>query len=376
MIKLGNTSKTILLILVIILCVLRSYSATRTATSSGNWSNTATWGGNPVPIASDDVIINGGVTVTMDVNTAACSNLTIYGIANWTAARTTNVGGNLTISGGTLSGSATGVLNVTGTLTIPTSTTANIQRITITVNGATTVSGTLNFNTSVTGNKTFVGLVTISSDGTWNNTINTPINFRGGISNNGTFNSGTGVQTFSNNNQSVSGTISISSATVTLITLTNNGTLSITTALAGTGGLTQGANDILYLGGTTTISTLTATASGNTVSYNGAAQTVKATTYQNLNLDGSGTKTLGNATTTNGTLTVNTGVTFALSTFLLTINGDLISDGTVSGSTGGVTIGGTANQNIAGFTTTGTVTMSKTAGTATFTGNVNASVLT
>jgi len=36
-------------------------AATRTASVSGNWSNTATWGGAPVPIAGDIVIINSGV---------------------------------------------------------------------------------------------------------------------------------------------------------------------------------------------------------------------------------------------------------------------------------------------------------------------------
>ena len=157
MIKLGNTSKTILLILVIILCGIEGYSATRIASVNGNWSNAATWGGNPVPTASDDVIINSGITVTMDGNPAACLNLTVLGVANWTAARTTNVGSNLIINGGTLSGSQTGVLNVAGTLTVPSSTTAIIQRISITVTGGTTVSGTLSFNTSATGNKSLLG---------------------------------------------------------------------------------------------------------------------------------------------------------------------------------------------------------------------------
>ena len=340
MIKLGNTSKALFISIVISLVSLHVVGANRYSVASGNWNATSTWSatsggasGASFPVAGDVVFIEGNRNVTITAN-AACTSLSIAS------------GSSLTVGG-----------------------------FNLTVSGTTTISGTLTYNNTA-GTKTYTGLVTINSGGNWNNTANSPITFRGGIINNGTFNAGTGVQTFSTNNQSVSGTISISSATVTGITLTNNGTLSITTALAGNGGLTQGANDNLSLGGTTTITTLTATASGNTVVYNGAAQTVKGITYQNLNLDGSGTKTLGAATTTNGTLTVNNGVGFALSTFLLTINGDLISDGTVSGTTGGVTIGGTANQNIGGFTTTGTVIMSKTASTATFTGNVNASGLT
>jgi hypothetical protein len=76
-------------------------------------------------------------------------------------------------------------------------------------------------------------------------------------------------------------------------------------------------------------------------------------------------------------LTVNNGASLSMSTFLLTLNGNLINNGgTATGTTGGVTIAGTATQSIGAFTTTGTVTMTKTVGTATFTGNVNGAALT
>ena len=39
-------------------------AATRTATTSGNWSSTSTWGGAAVPVDNDDVIILAGITVT------------------------------------------------------------------------------------------------------------------------------------------------------------------------------------------------------------------------------------------------------------------------------------------------------------------------
>jgi len=62
---------------------------------------------------------------------------------------------------------------------------------------------------------------------------------------------------------------------------------------------------------------------------------------------------------------------------LLTLNGNFINNGTATGTTGGVTIAGTAaTQSIGPFTTTGTVSMTKTAGVATFTGNVNGTGLT
>jgi hypothetical protein len=50
--------------------------AQKTATVSGNWSSTATWGGQPVPTASDAVTINSGVTVTVD-QSAACTSILV-----------------------------------------------------------------------------------------------------------------------------------------------------------------------------------------------------------------------------------------------------------------------------------------------------------
>ena len=53
---------------------------------------------------------------------------------------------------------------------------------------------------------------------------------------------------------------------------------------------------------------MTATAAGNTVNYNGAAQTLKATTYDNLTLSGTGAKTFPSGTTTvNNVLSIENG---------------------------------------------------------------------
>ena len=64
---------------------------------------------------------------------------------------------------------------------------------------------------------------------------------------------------------------------------------------------------------------------------------------------------------------------------MLTLNGDFINNAgitKVTGTTGGVTISGTVSQNIGAFTTTGTVTMAKTSGIATFTADVKGAALT
>src|SRR6185369_324387 len=85
------------------------------------------------------------------------------------------------------------------------------------------------------------------------------------------------------------------------------------TALSGTGQLAQAASATLNIGGTCNITTLTASASGNTVNYNaGASQTIVATSYVNLGISGGS----NNIKTLNGDVTVGGTLTIAASTIL------------------------------------------------------------
>lgn len=61
--------------------------ADRTASVSGNWSNTATWGGSAVPTDGQSVAINGGITVNFDVDQSAFAT----GINGITLASATSV---------------------------------------------------------------------------------------------------------------------------------------------------------------------------------------------------------------------------------------------------------------------------------------------
>lgn len=73
-------------------------------------------------------------------------------------------------------------------------------------------------------------------------------------------------------------------------------------------------------------------------------------------------------------LTINTGVTLISYGTKLTFGGDFICKGTGTfnaNNPADIEITGTATQNIAGFTTSGSLLMTKTAGTATLTGPVN-----
>jgi hypothetical protein len=133
-------------------------------------------------------------------------------------------------------------------------------------------------------------LVTINTNSSWTeNAAITPA-FRGGITNNGTFTAGTGVHTFNTNAQALNGTIIIPSVTVTGVTLTNNGSLTVGTALTGTGGLTNSATRALNIGGTCSITTLT-NAGTATITNGGAISTAVAnfTNTGTINLNGTGT---------------------------------------------------------------------------------------
>lgn len=253
-----------------LLISLFSFAQTNTwdGSSDANWNTADNWSLNRVPRSTDNVAIP-NITPQPLISTAAavCNNLTIE-------------------SGGTLT----------------------VGRQNLTVSGTTIISGTITFN-STAGTEIFTGLVTINNFGFWNNTANEAINFRGGINNNGTFNAGTGIQSFSNNNQSLVGDFIIPNVTVTgnAVVLTNDNNLTVSTALGGTGRLTNAATAILNIGGNSGIATLTATAPGNTVNYNGGNQDVKGTAYSNLTTSGSGDKIMTAAVTVNNNLLVGTG---------------------------------------------------------------------
>ena len=94
--------------------------------------------------------------------------------------------------------------------------------------------------------------------------------------------------------------------------------MTVSTALAGTGGLTQAVNATLNLGGTSAITTLTATNNGNTVNFTGAAQTAKVTSYYNLTLSGTGVKTFATTPTVNGILSMEGTATVVVTTGVVT----------------------------------------------------------
>ena len=289
---------------------------------TGNFTSTGTFNYN-----TGTVIYNGTAQTVAGIS---YYNLTLSGSGVKTLqVGTTNIYGNLTLNG-TASSTTVAGLTVAGNLLIGDGTIFNAAGFTLTVTGTTTVgggaSGILNI-TSATATKTFTGDVTLNSGSIWNESAASVLNFAGNLTNYAaTFTASSGVHTFSGSSKTLSGStvIAIPSASftgsytnssvltcstllsVSNTTLTNNGTITATTALsngASNGTLTQGANAILNVGGTVGINTLTANVSHNTVCYNGGSQNIKLTTYDYLVLQGSGSPNIKTFQT--GTTTIN-----------------------------------------------------------------------
>lgn len=132
----------------------------------------------------------------------------------------------------------------------------------------------------------------------------------------------TAISILSGSNLTVDGRIDVKAG----VTVTNNGTLTVIDTVNGITGNNattsiwiNAANSTLNIDGPLlTTGTLTATAVGNTVNYNGAAQTVKATTYNNLTLSGSGVKTFATTPTVNGVLSMEETATVTVTTGVVT----------------------------------------------------------
>ena len=274
---------------------------------------------------------SGAKTLT---NATISGNLTLSGAVTVTTAANTAVGGNLNIGNGT-------------SFTIA-------ANFTLGVTGATTCSGILTL--AGTGAKTFTSDVTINNTGVWNETGIANFVFSGNLQNDGSFTASTGIHTFNGAGHTISGgsVISIPNATINN-TYTNNGTLTVGAILAGSSTLTQGTGATLNIGGTSTITGLTANANPNTVNYNGAAQTVQVVAYDNLTLSGSGAKTMTGITTIGGDLTLG-GTVNAATAADMTVGGNLdVGSGT------GFTVAANFILNVTGTTTCG--------GTLTLAGN-------
>ncbi|MFA6463436.1 MAG: YDG domain-containing protein, partial [Candidatus Paceibacterota bacterium] len=315
------------IILALIVLPQNTFAAARTASVTGDWNSTVTWGGSSVPGVADSVTINSGIIVTVPsgysafcttinfttgtvgvaaINLAdAASSLTASGAVSIQRPRSGGVSNTINVDGGTFSAPSVALLSSTGT--------TRVSRILISTGTAT-----------ISGNITSAGIasqIIFSSAGT----INAGGTFMSGTR--GTFTPSTGTVNFN-----ALGNQTVNPFTYTFYNLTTSGS----------GTKTTGA--ILAVGGNLTVNSGTTFATGVTNSWT-------------LNVTGtttvSGTITLANTgnKTFSGDLTINSGgVWNETSVSAITINGNIVNNATTfTANTGSHTFSG-SNKTFSGTT--------------------------
>ncbi len=350
----------------------------------GAASLTLNGAGGTLDLGSATHTFTGAVTLTNGTLLGSTATLSFAGNLSGAATFTPNAC-NIIIAGGAtqsiLGFTTTGNITVTKNAAATATFTGNVNANSL-IMAALNASGQLNLGSGLT--HTFTGVLTRTA-GILNCGSST-INFTGTgtvITGTGaTFTPSTSTVVLAGAAQTVANTIAFNN-----ITFAGNGPKTfasgITATINGIFSIENGTNANVFTGATVTY------AGTSSLRYNAgsANRTVGGewiTTFLGTGgvvIGGTGIITLNAAktlgTNTQAPLTISSGATLATGNFGLTFNGDFVNNGTLTAGSSPIVLTGTLiSQNIAGFTTTGMVSMTKTAGTATFTGNVNAGALT
>lgn len=366
-----------------------------TNAGTGTWNTASTWSCGHVPVAADTVVISRNITLDanrtvagLTVNAGAVlngnnRNLTVNGAVSISGTYNTN-GGNLTTTGG-------------GALSINTGGAFNFTNGNAAINGNVVINGTLSSggdaiqmtgaSTTLSGTGNVVD-TTIEIDATGvsvpaganlkfdaNSEIDVAANVSpASLTVNGTIDgtaqaAGDRIIRVSTGGSLTVGSTGVINAPNSRLDVrdgasaSNNGTITIGDLRGRTGTpvpvFTQGANSTLNVSGVLCAAanpcTFNASAAGNTVNYNGAAQTVKVpsgSNYANLTLSGSGAKTMPTGLTVAGDFTMS-GTATTTAPAALAVGGDFIigTNNTFTPGSGTVTLNGASAQTIGGGTT-------------------------
>jgi len=347
---------------------------------TGNWNAATTWstvtyGGaaaTAFPVAGDDVNIGGvNFTITVNVN-SACGSLSFQAASSNTRTITINNGITLAVSGAITIPLATGGSSLNtiavgaGILTagsVAFTNAGNLPGHQITIStGTVTISGDVTTDSASNGSPTFTftGAGTLNLGGAFLNANTGTLNIVAGctVNYNG---AAQGVGDFAYSNLTLSGSgVKDLSVRTTVTTINNNFVMAGTASATPVSALTIGGSVTMGSGTTFTAGSFTHNVAGNwtnnggtfnntgsTINLNGAAQSINgtsSTTFNNLSLTGSNTKTFSVATTIGSKLSIASGVVANLSTITthttrtLTLNGSIQ---TATGSWGGTGSGAT-----------------------------------
>ena len=319
-------------------------AADRYAVANGNWNSTSTWSatsggssGASIPVAGDNVFIEGGFTVTITAD-AACASLTIGTSTSGTLSFNINANNvDLTVSGNTdvasngsfVVGSPVGTrvfaLNIGGNLTVTgifNMNGAGDDLCAVTFNGTNqsiSGTGTYTFNDITFSNS---GFITLSS----NITI-----------------SGTGAEMSVGSGADVNPDPAVQiNGAAAAGTISGSGTIRVTRTAA----TADYSNQYKFL--TNTLGSLTVVYAGE------GNQNINSFTYGSLFTSGSGTKTITTAGfTVNFSVSIGSGTTLDVAAFTLTLSAGSILNviGTLdfSSSTGTIRTGNNVSATLSMF---------------------------
>ncbi len=374
--------KKLVLFPFLIICTNALNAATFTSNVvTGNWGVAGSWtfvgfDDDGIPDLDDDVTIIAGHTITLTA-TSPCRNITIDGSLNYNN-RVMQIYGDYTRTGTTTSSgvlyffSATGDITITGTYTNggnwnfmsgsnytiaagPTigkqnyfyvNTNAdliNLANVNL-VGGSVSAQGTGTFTNGATGTiavaRPFLGAITNFNFSAVGNLVRYSTNFAPTIINRPYHNldliNSVGTKTWTGGTLTVAGNLRIFSGTT----------------------LDCGSQNINLGGNWTNFSTFTATNQA-TINFNGAGtQTISRTTgametFNNVDLNGTGTVLLSDSLTINGSLNINSGtLDVGVQNFNIHIRGDFVDNSIFTCRNGTVFFDGAVGQSLDGITTT------------------------
>lgn len=293
--------------------------------------------------------ITGTVTISSATGAKTFNDILVNTGGTWnvTASVPVTINGNLSNSGtftantGTYRMAGAGKI-ISGTLTVPT----------FSVTGSYTNNGTLTSSTALQGAGAFSqGATGILNMGTTSANFSVTT-FNASASGNTVNYNRAGVQSVRTPSDGAYYHLSIvGSGIKTLIGATTiNGNLIISSTLD-----VSASNFTINLGGDWSNTGIFTPRSG-TVTLNGTGvQSITKSggeTFNHLTISGSGTKTLGSAITTNGTLIINSTLDISASNFGVVVKGNWMNNGTFAERSGTVTFSGAAAQTIGGSVTT------------------------
>lgn len=285
---------------VLLLFVSVANAAIFTATSSGNWSSSATWGGSSpgVLISGDQVVIPSGITVTLDQNVSvsgALSSLDVSGTLSGGVNTVTVVNGSLIGTGnidvGSIVVSGVGTILFSGNLIVDTFVNSSTQLV---LTATTTVQNTLELTS---------GIFTISTNGNVTVSSGTVVEVNGGqiVLNGGLF---TGVNSYDIVYGGGSSSIGIEASgsglnDITINLTTDNQQLSMTGDLQLDGQLNIQQGQLIVGSNSLFVNGVVTTSGGTLVTTGQSSLSISGSANGNLNF-------IGNLPVI-GNLTINTG---------------------------------------------------------------------